>query len=197
MGNLCGAGCDEEYEESEFDEADELPVNNMGLSLPTSNLLTDPKSGIQTCCRGGEWKTHICANQNMVERVSTAADYRAMDGRRYTPTVDSLMEQKELPPWLQAAQQAGREMAQANFKAIQLAKARKARAVSGETQLQDEALQEHLEAGDEVRAKAQAWLASGQSEEAWLELSKALEKSKEKEEAFHELQKINLLIGSC
>eukprot|EP00913_Durusdinium_trenchii_P009612 g9031.t1 len=58
--------------------------------------LQDPKMGIQTGRIGGEGKKHIFPKQNMVHNgVSTSEGMRNTEGRRYIPTIDSLMEQKK------------------------------------------------------------------------------------------------------
>lgn len=69
--------------------------NYKDLKMQQNEFKEDPKLGIQTGRPGGEGKKHIFPKQNMVDGISTAADYRATEGRRYIPTVDSLMEQKK------------------------------------------------------------------------------------------------------
>lgn len=70
--------------------------NYKDLKLQQNEFKEDPKMGIQTGRIGGEGKKHIFPKQNMVHNgVSTSEGMRNTEGRRYIPTIDSLMEQKK------------------------------------------------------------------------------------------------------
>ncbi|CAE6926787.1 Ovca2 [Symbiodinium natans] len=76
--------------------------NYKDLKMQQNAFKEDPKLGIQTGRAGGEGKRHLFPKQNMVTHGVSSAEPQGitslratLEGRRYIPTVDNLMEQKK------------------------------------------------------------------------------------------------------
>jgi len=82
-------------EEAMSPKASPRKDNYRDLKMQKGEFKEDVQRGIQTGRIGGEGKRHIQPKQNMVDGISTAEVFRASERRRYIPTVDNLMEQKQ------------------------------------------------------------------------------------------------------